>query len=286
MSRARQDATPADSPAQASRFRLETYRLPAGEVEPSPTSKHHICMHVGAPVATRRSLDGRTQRRVQLAGDFDIVPCGMAGRWRNEAAFELLLVEIDPEMVRLLLDDFAGASEILPGLRLRDPHLYQLTLALRADAREPGPLGRLYSESLMTALLARLLMLQGRSHGEDRRRTARFTPAQQQRIVEFIEENIAAPLTLPDLAELTGYGLSRFKTLFGNSFGIPPHAYVLQRRVERARELIQAGALPLSQVALETGFAHQSHMASALRRYIGVPPRRLRLATPRAEPEA
>jgi AraC family transcriptional regulator len=105
---------------------------------------------------------------------------------------------------------------------------------------------------------------------------SRFTVLQQRRLAEFIEENIASELNLPILAALTGYGLSRFKTLFKNTFGSAPHAYVLQRRVEHARRLIETGALPLSQIALEAGFSHQSHMASALRRSLGMSPGELR----------
>jgi AraC family transcriptional regulator len=257
-------------------FRLEKYQLAAGDVQPSPTAKHHLCMHIGPPVATRRSLDGMTQQRVQRAGDIDIVPSGMAGHWRNEGAFELLLVEIDPASVARLGDDPGGAYPIRPALRLRDPHLYHLTLALMADAGEPGPASQLYRESVMTALLTRLILLQDRAQGAEADMRSRFTVLQQRRLAEFIEENIASELNLPILAALTGYGLSRFKTLFKNTFGSAPHAYVLQRRVEHARRLIETGALPLSQIALEAGFSHQSHMASALRRSLGMSPGELR----------
>ncbi|MGF1621888.1 MAG: helix-turn-helix domain-containing protein [Rhodomicrobiaceae bacterium] len=257
-------------------FRLEKYQLSAGDVQPSPTAKHHLCMHIGPPVATRRSLDGTTQQRVQRVGDIDIVPSGMAGHWRNEEAFELLLVEIAPAMVAGLGDDPGGTPPLRPALRLRDPQLYHLTLALMADAEEPGPMGQLYRESVMTALLTRLILSQDRAQGTEADMRSRFTPLQQRRLAEFIEENIAAELNLPVLAALTGYGLSRFKTLFRNTFGCAPHAYVLQRRVDHARRLIETGALPLSQIALEAGFSHQSHMASALRRSLGISPGELR----------
>jgi AraC family transcriptional regulator len=208
-------------------FRLEKYQLSAGDVQPSPTARHHLCMHIGPPVATRRSLDGRTQQRVQRAGDIDIVPSGMAGRWRNEGAFELLLVEIAPAMVARLGDDPGAAPSIRPALRLRDTQLYHLTLALMADAGEPGPMGELYRESVMTALLTRLIVLQDRAQGTEADMRSRFTPLQQRRLAEFIEDNIPSELNLPVLAALTGYGLSRFKTLFRNTFGSAPSPQLL-----------------------------------------------------------
>jgi AraC family transcriptional regulator len=60
--------------------------------------------------------------------------------------------------------------------------------------------------------------------------------------------------------------------LFKRSFGVPVHEYVIQRRVERARTLLLRGALPASQVALDAGFSHQSHMARCMRRVLGITP--------------
>jgi AraC family transcriptional regulator len=264
--------------AEPAKFLFEKLVLPAGDVQPAPTIYHHIVMHVGSPVATRRSLDGETQQRVQLIGDFDVIPAGMAGRWRNEQEVELLLIEIDPEFVAKLGDGDIAPAPFLPIMQLRDEQLHHLALALLAENRSPVPTGRLYMESLMSALLLRLLSLrQGAAlgHGES---GDRLSMLKQQKLIEFIEAGIASDLSLPELANIVGYGVSRFKTLFKNSFGCTPHEYVLNRRVERARALIAAGTLSLSQIALESGFSHQSHMAAAFRKSLGVSPGQLRHA--------
>jgi AraC family transcriptional regulator len=249
--------------------------LPAGDVQPVPTNVHHIVMHTGAPVATRRSLDGRTQQRVQQAGDFDVIPAGMSGRWRNEGDVELLLIEIDPDFVAKLGDGEIAPAPLLPTMQLRDEQLHHLALAMVAEYRSAMPTGRLYAESLMSAMLLRLMSLRS-GGGLSQQNGDRLSLAQQQRLLEFIEANIASSLSLADLAGIVGYGVSRFKTLFKNSFGCTPHVYVLQRRVERARALVVSGDLPLSQIALESGFAHQSHMATAFRKSLGIAPGELR----------
>ena len=132
-------------------FSFEKFVLPAGDVQPMPTVHHHIVMHTGGPVATRRSLDGTTQRRIQLAGDFDVIPAGMAGRWRNEGDVELLLIEIEPEFLARMGDGAVAPAPLLPTLQLRDEQLHHLALALVAEYRSAMPTGRLYAESLMTA---------------------------------------------------------------------------------------------------------------------------------------
>ena len=56
---------------------------------------------------------------------------------------------------------------------------------------------------------------------------------------------------------------------------MPLHQYVIIRRVERARELLQSSQMPIAEVALEVGFAHQSHLARWTRRLLGVSPKEL-----------
>ena len=92
------------------------------------------------------------------------------------------------------------------------------------------------------------------------------------RVTDYIEANLDGDLSLHLLAQIAGFGLSHFKTLFRHTAGLPLHQYVIRRRVERARLLLTQGDLPISQVAFRAGFAHQSHMARHVRRLLGVVP--------------
>jgi AraC family transcriptional regulator len=91
-------------------------------------------------------------------------------------------------------------------------------------------------------------------------------------VTEYIEEHLDQDLSLAQLAGVAGVSSSHLKTLFKRSTGLPVHEYVMQRRVECAKALLLRGELPASQVALEAGFAHQSHMARWMRRVLGVSP--------------
>ena len=92
-------------------------------------------------------------------------------------------------------------------------------------------------------------------------------------MIDYIEAHLDQRLTLGDLAALVDLSAPHFKALFRETLGMPVHQYVVRRRVERARALLVAGKLSLSQVALEAGFAHQSHMAHWMTRLLGVTPR-------------
>lgn len=88
---------------------------------------------------------------------------------------------------------------------------------------------------------------------------------------ERMHDDPAASLTLADLA--ADAGLSRFQFLraFTRLTGLPPHAYLLQRRVHHARRLVRAG-VPLAQAASASGFADQSHMTRCFARTLGLTP--------------
>jgi AraC family transcriptional regulator len=94
-------------------------------------------------------------------------------------------------------------------------------------------------------------------------------------VVEHIDAHVAADLSLARLAEVAGISASHLKTVFKRSTGVPVHQFVVQRRVERAVSLLRGGEMPASEVALEAGFAHQSHMARCMRRLLGVTPTRV-----------
>jgi len=97
-------------------------------------------------------------------------------------------------------------------------------------------------------------------------------------VVEHDKHRQLAPAPdciLDRLAEVAGVSRSYLQRAFKARHGVSLHRYVVQRRVERARELLRAAALPAAEVALLTGFAHQSHMARWMRRLLGVTPRQL-----------
>jgi AraC family transcriptional regulator len=98
-------------------------------------------------------------------------------------------------------------------------------------------------------------------------------------VIEYIEAHLDQRLTLTELAALADLSVPHFKVLFRATLGVPVHRYVVQRRVERAKTLLLRGRLNASQIALETGFAHQSHMAHWMGRLLGVTPRELRFAS-------
>ena len=88
-----------------------------------------------------------------------------------------------------------------------------------------------------------------------------------------IDADPASPVTLSELAALCG--ISRFQLVraFAREFGATPHAYLVQRRVLLARQLLLTGETPAI-AAQDSGFADQSHMTRAFVRHFGITPAR------------
>jgi len=105
-----------------------------------------------------------------------------------------------------------------------------------------------------------------------RRAPGCLVPGILARLKEHIETNLDGSLTIAELANLAGLSLSHFARSFRRSVGVPPHSYVKQRRVARAREMLAATNLPVAEIALVLGFSDQSHFTRRFREITGVPP--------------
>ncbi|MFL9875291.1 AraC family transcriptional regulator [Paraburkholderia megapolitana] len=262
-------------------FGAELVAVPAGLHRVPPSLHHRVGVHVGAPVKARCRCDGRRSSRIQAHGDADVIPAGLDGEWTDEADCTILRIWIGSEFARTTFEQLgvpASSAQIEPRFQMRDPRFQHLAWALRAELEADDRSDPLYAESLCTAMLVRL------THGApalvERRRT--LAPRTAARLIDYIESHLDQRLTLTELAALAELSVPHFKVLFRETLGMPVHRYVVQRRVERARMLLLQGKLSASQVALDTGFAHQSHMAHWMMRLLNVTPRELVKSTKHA----
>lgn len=92
----------------------------------------------------------------------------------------------------------------------------------------------------------------------------------------FIDQNLDEGLTLPRIAQALTLSPHHFAHLFKRATGVAPHRYVMQRRIEKAKELLAATHLPIATIAYEVGCASQSHFCALFRRAAGVTPQAYR----------
>jgi AraC-like DNA-binding protein len=103
-----------------------------------------------------------------------------------------------------------------------------------------------------------------------------LSPAVTRRVCDYIEGHLDEKMRLDGLAALAGLSTDHFARAFHQSVGVPPHTYLLRRRLEHVEHMLRETHVPLSEIALATGFSDQSHLARHFRRWSGMSPRQVR----------
>jgi AraC family transcriptional regulator len=253
------------------------YDTSGGFAQSQPAGYYCFSMHLSAPVHTVCRCEGKTSARLQVVGDIDLIPVGVSAAWEDDGPTTMIGVKLEPWMVRSEAENMGMSSDriaVPPQLQLRDPLIEHLLWALRAELESDEPLGRVYAESLGTALASHLLRRYARPNIDGQRRID--SNRRLRRVLEYMHDNLSADLSLFELASIAGLSPTQFKVVFKQTVGMPVHQYVIRRRVEYAVGLIKGGDLPLSEIAMQAGFSSPSHMAKLVRQITGLSPAEIR----------
>ncbi len=251
--------------------RIEIRTLPPGSVRFEAPIDHCVSVHSGAP--SRVSCRNSSASYLATRGDVSVVPVGVYDECLQDDVSEVVDLHLPDALIRTTAEGL-GLDPDRAGLDarfcLRDPQIEHIAWALEAEHRAGSRGNLLYRESLGVALAVHLL---GRYRGVSRLRPqATLSKPQLARVKDWIEDHLDGDVSLARLARVAGVSEPHFRVLFKRATSMPVHAYVVHRRVERARRLLARGEISASQVALEAGFSHQSHMARCMRRVLGITP--------------
>jgi AraC family transcriptional regulator len=175
-----------------------------------------------------------------------------------------------------LLDREPREMQLREHTFLEDPQQaqrFRQLLALNWDE----PAERLLTSSIAHELISHTLLSQvGARQGL--RLKGGLAAHQRRQLVAYIDSQLAEPISLGQLAGLCALSEYHFARMFRASFGLPPHQYVLARRLDRARQMLRGTLLPLGEIALACGFASASHFTNRFRQVLGGTPGEYRQA--------
>jgi AraC family transcriptional regulator len=165
-----------------------------------------------------------------------------------------------------------GEIEFKPRLFFYDRDLWETALKLKAQVDNPGSMPRHYAEALGIVLTNELVRLNGDAARRGPASRGGLASWQQKQVAAYIEEHVADNIPLATLAELARLSPYHFCRSFKRSFGMPPHRYHANCRIERAKQLLTNRELSVTRIALDVGFSETSTFSAAFHKLTGQAP--------------
>lgn len=237
-------------------------------------AQHYFAMNAG-PAFEWEWKDGQTfKTHCYETGDLWINPAGIPFSHRISGHNQFVLLTIDPQRVTELLPDHPRLEHQVfrRQHQAKDKHLQALMQALLVEAEMGGPNGRLYADTISTALVAHFV---NHYSLDTPGNLFNLPPSERQRlgrVIDYIESHLTADISLSDLALEAGLSKFHFSRLFKDVVGLTPHKYLLRRRVEKATQFLKQGE-PITQVAYRFGFTDQSHFTRVFKQCKGLTPK-------------
>jgi AraC family transcriptional regulator len=257
---------------------LSHWTMPAGEI-PEVVSKQHTLslFSVKTLAVVEVVLDGKISPPSHSNLDrVLLIPTDVpfTSRWLSE--IDITTCHLDTQFVDRIANEAVGREriELIPLVPLaHDPLVWQLVTALRQTLETAPTNNHFYVESLSTALAAHLMQFYSTRPPTLRAYRGGLPQQKLKLALEYINAHLSEDLSLTALAaelNISQYYLCR---LFKQSIGITPHAYLVQQRVERSKQLLKDRENLIVDVAIACGFANPSHFAKCFRQQIGISPK-------------
>jgi AraC family transcriptional regulator len=254
-------------------YHLEQQSLPSLEARDVIWLNNMVFLQLN-PITLERKSGSRFISHRILPGNITIVPAQGSTYDRSRDHIDVLAISIDPAFMTAVCGELTASDrfELKTTRAVEDHYIKAVCLALHTEVKNGGKSGRLYSDSLITALAVHLASKYS-ARRTTRAGAAEGSPPMIRQAQEFILENLTRNLTLTEIADSVNVSAFHFSRVFKQHTGLSPYQFVLKQRIERARQLLLRGEHSLSDVALQLGFADQSHFSLHFKRFSGMTPK-------------
>jgi AraC family transcriptional regulator len=254
---------------------LEFHRLPPFELPESTCQQHLITIPTVNGIEVERRAEGKKRNLIFHPGDLCISPMGKTWQCRWDKELKAIQLSFEPHFLNHAAHELIDPDrvELVCYPQTTDPIIYHLGIALKGELERNGSGSKLYAESAATFLAIHLLRHYTTRKPKRKGHTGGLSHCQLQQAVDYIHDHLAEDICLDHVAGYLGLSRYYFCRLFKQSTGRSPYQYVIQCRVERAKQLLRRGGLSLGEIAIACGFTHQSHLHRHFKRLTGVTPK-------------
>ena len=249
-------------------------------------AEHQHTMHVivhgleslsGESSSGERWLDGKVTRETRNLGDIAVIPAGISHRCNWNTDVQFMIVAIEPTLLTQVGQDLVNPDriELMPHFMNEQDILTQGIFYALKQELECSKIGsNLLIDSLKNTLAIHLLRKYCTTQPKFLNYTDGLSKLKLKQVTDYINEHLHHDIKLIELAVIAQMSLYHFLRLFNQSMGVTPHQYILQRRIEKAKYLLQHTTLSIAEIAVSVGFCDQSHLTRYFKRIVGVTPKK------------
>ena len=251
--------------------------LEAREPLLGPAFSHHCVMLVQAPADMDVNIGGCRAQRTGGPGTACLIPAGCESQWRAAKGYaESINLFLSPWVLNQVavetLEVIPQRALLHPGLPFEESFLVRVGSVVERMTKSDDLFDRLYLESLAHTTAMHLLEHYADFPVTPRPVKGRLPLAVLRQVSDYVEQQPDSELTLAKLASLAHLSPYHFARLFKETTGQTVHAFVREQRLLRACHLLLATRLTIGYIALETGFADESHFVRNFKAQFGVTP--------------
>jgi AraC family transcriptional regulator len=233
-------------------------------------------LYVSGRHRVRRQLGRRSVEGWSDPGTINLSPPGLEAKWEASASSRAAVLFVPQTFLARVIAEHWEADprnvEIIPQFLMRDPLIEVVVRRLVLEGRNGSPSGRLYAESACEFLAHHLIHFYS-SLSAHPQHSGGLPGRRLKAVLEYIEDGLAQPIALRQLAQLAGVSARHLERAFRQSLGVPVHTYVLRRRISLAQELLlKQPALTIDEIGAKTGFSTSTHLATVFKRQLGCSP--------------
>jgi AraC family transcriptional regulator len=225
------------------------------------------------------SVDGGARQNTGLPAGSVFIYGDCEFVWhRRVKSSEYVNVTLDPTVLQGIASDSGLPSTVDVEHRVifQDPTILHVAQLLKGEVLSGGVAGTLYAESLRNLLAVHLLRNHTQTTVKPATGDSPLEGLKLKYLKDYIEDHLGEELAIATLAALIPISQFHFARAFKAATGEPPHRYILNRRMERAKALLAVPQLTIAEVAYQVGFANQSHFTAQFRKAIGLTPKQFR----------
>ena len=247
------------------------------ELDFSGCDLHVLCLLLSEGNRQKITRIGEQEsEKSQLKGEFWICSARTSGLWAWESTDESLMFAIEPCLFDRIAEEVSGVDssriELLDTIGARDPQIQAIADLFQAEL-DGGGLGEsLYTESLIQVLMIHLLRHYSTLRPKHQPTVERLSNQRLQPVVDYIHSHLDRSINLAELAAVANMSQYHFCRSFKHSRGIAPYQYVLQQRMEKAKELLHQGKYTIAEISAIAGCADQSRFSKQFKRHFGIAP--------------